>query len=100
MFVYYKRIESALLMTTQLMKIGAEWDSKKGCFSANHLSASQINLPLSVWLMKYCVWDAAKRKKIPPSVSMLFGGFVGTALQNMNEFNLTVAEVINGKKNG
>ena len=96
----HKYESSALLMTTQLMKIGAEWDSKKGCFSANHLSASQINLPLSVWLMKYCVWDAAKRKKIPPSVSMLFGGFVGTALQNMNEFNLTVAEVINGKKNG
>jgi hypothetical protein len=50
--------------------------------------------------MKYCVWDAAKRKKIPPSISMLFGGFVGKALQDMNEFNLTVAEVINGKKNG
>jgi hypothetical protein len=31
---------------------------------------------------------------------MLFGGFVGKALQDMNEFNLTVAEVINGKKNG
>ena len=93
----HKYESSALLMTTQLIKIGAEWDSKKGCFSANHLSASQINLPLSVWLMKYCVWDAAKRKKIPPSVSMLFGGFVGTALQNINEHNLTINQVMNGR---
>ena len=93
----HKYESSALLMTTQLMKIGDEWNQKEGCFSANHLSASQINLPLSVWLMKYCVWDAAKRKKIPPSVSMLFGGFVGTALQNINEYNLTINQVMNGR---
>jgi len=28
------------------------------------------------------------------------GRLICEALQNMNEFNLTVAEVINGKKNG
>ena len=93
----HKYESSALLMTTQLMKIGDEWDQKEGCFSANHLSASQINLPLSVWLMKYCVWDAAKRKKIPASISMLFGGFVGKALQDINEHNLTINQVMNGR---
>ena len=47
--------------------------------------------------MKYCVWDAAKRKKIPASISMLFGGFVGRALQDINEFNLTINQVMNGR---
>jgi len=87
-------------MTTQLMKIGPEWDMKKGCFSATHLSASQLNLGLDRWLMTYCVWDAAKRKQLPPSVAMMLGAIVGRALQDMNQFKLTIAEVINGKKNG
>jgi len=47
--------------------------------------------------MKYCVWDAAKRKKIPASISMLFGGFVGKALQDINEHNLTINQVMNGR---
>jgi len=31
-----------------LIVIGKEWD-KKGCFSADHLSASQLNLSPSLW---------------------------------------------------
>ena len=31
-----------------LMKIGKEWSQENGCFTADHLSASQINLDLSI----------------------------------------------------
>ena len=93
----HKYESSALLMTTQLMKIGPEWDMKKGCFSATHLSASQLNLALDRWFMSYCVWDAAKRKQLPPSVAMMLGAVVGTALQNINEHNLTINQVMNGR---
>ena len=82
-----------------LIVIGKEWD-KKGCFSADHLSASQLNLSPSLWFMKYCVWDAKQRKKIPPSVSMFFGGVKGGAVQDIIQHKLSVDEVMEGKKNG
>ena len=82
-----------------LIVIGKEWD-KKGCFSADHLSASQLNLSPSLWFMKYCVWDAKQRKKIPPSVSMFFGGVIGGAVQDIIQHKLSVDEVMGGKKNG
>ena len=82
---------------TQLIKIGDEWEQTKGCFTANHISASQINLPLDVWFMKYCVWSAAKRKKLSPSVSMIFGGICGQAVQDLIQHKLTVKEVMEGK---
>ena len=80
-----------------LMKIGKEWSQENGCFTADHLSASQINLDLAIWFMKYCVWDAAKRKKLPPSISMMFGAIVGRSLQDINQFNLTINQVMNGR---
>jgi len=82
-----------------LIVIGKEWD-KKGCFSADHLSASQLNLSPSLWFMKYCVWDAKQRKKIPPSVSMFFGSVIGGAVQDIIQHKLSVDEVMGGKKNG
>jgi len=84
-------------MTTQLMKIGPEWDMRKGCFSASHLSASQLNLALDKWFMTYCVWDAVKRKKIPASIYMKGGAIIGRALQDMNQYNLTINQVMNGR---
>ena len=82
-----------------LIVIGKEWD-KKGCFSADHLSASQLNLSPSLWFMKYCVWDAKQRKKIPPSVSMSFGSVISGAVQDIIQHKLSVDEVMGGKKNG
>ena len=82
-----------------LIVIGKEWD-KKGCFSADHLSASQLNLSPSLWFMKYCVWDAKQRKKIPPSVSMFFGSVIGGAVQDIIQHKLSVDEVMDGNKNG
>ena len=83
-----------------LIVIGKEWDKQKGCFSADHLSASQLNLSPSLWFMKYCVWDAKQRKKIPPSVSMFFGSVIGGAVQDIIQHKLSVDEVMGGKKNG
>jgi hypothetical protein len=47
--------------------------------------------------MKYCVWNAAKRKKLSPSVSMIFGGICGQAVQDLIQHKLTVKEVMEGK---
>ena len=57
----------------------------------------RLNLALDKWLMTYCVWDAVKRKKIPPSISMKGGAIVGSTLQDMNQFNLTINQVMNGR---
>jgi hypothetical protein len=83
-----------------LMKIGKEWKGieEGGCFSATHLSPSQINKPLDQWFYDYCVLDAASRKKLPPNMKMIFGGIVGTAIQDMIVHKLTVKEVMKGKK--
>ena len=83
-----------------LMKIGNEWKGKEegGCFSATHLSPSQINMPVDKWYYNYCVLDAEQRKKLPPNMKMIFGGIVGTAIQDMIVHKLTVKEVMKGKK--
>lgn len=94
----YKKLWKAESMS-KLIKIGDEWDQKKGCFTATHLSASQLNLDLANWLVKYCLWDARKRKSLSPSVSMIFGGIVGSAVQDVIQHKLTIQEVMEGKKN-
>ena len=83
-----------------LIKIGSEWKGEKegGCFSATHLSPSQINKPVDQWFYDYCVLNAEQRKKLPPNMKMIFGGIVGTAIQDMIVHKLTVKEVMKGKK--
>ena len=83
-----------------LLKIGKEWLHKKngGCFSATHMSPSQINKPIDQWLYDYCVLDAEDRKKLPANMPMKFGRIIGTSLQDIIVHKLTIKEVMGGKK--
>ena len=80
--------------------IGSEWKKKEegGMFTADHLSPSSLNLNIDQWLYNYCVLTAEERKKLPPNLKMIFGGFAGQALQLMIQYNLTLEEVMQGKK--
>ena len=62
----------------------------------DHTSPSQFNNPLDVLVAKYVLLSPIERKKLPPSVSMEFGGFVGQAVQDMKSENLTLEKVYNG----
>jgi len=83
-----------------LIKIGKEWLTKEegGCFTATHLSPSQLNKIPDQWFYDYCVLTAAERKQLPANSRMIFGGLVGQALQNMIVHKLTIQEVMRGKK--
>ncbi len=80
--------------------IGSEWKKKEenGCFTADHMSPSQLNMNLDQWLYNYCVLTAAERKKLPANLKMIFGGLAGQAMQDMIQYDLTVEEVLKGKK--
>jgi hypothetical protein len=80
--------------------IGKEWTKKEegGMFTADHLSPSQLNKNVDQWFNDYCVLTAEQRKKLSPNPKMIFGGFVGQALQDMIVYNLTIDEVMEGKK--
>jgi len=83
-----------------LKQIGKEWKKKEegGTFTADHLSPSQLNMNIDQWHYNYNVLTAAERKKLPANLKMKFGGFIGTGLQDMIVHNLSVEEVIKGKK--
>ena len=74
--------------------IGKEWEN----FSADHLSPSQLNKNTDQWFYDYKVLTADQRKKLPPNAKMVCGGWVGQCLQDIIVHNLTVEEVIEGKK--
>ena len=80
--------------------IGQEWkrQEENGCFTADHLSPSSLNLNMDQWLYNYCVLTAEQRKKLPPNMKMVCGGWVGQCLQDIIVYNLTVEEVLEGKK--
>ena len=89
-----------LCFESMLIKIGKMWLHRKagGCFTADPLSPSQLTKPIDIWLNDYCVLSEKDRKKRPPNMKMIFGGFVGRALQDMIVFKLNVNEVMKGKK--
>ena len=80
--------------------IGKEWTKKEegGMFTADHLSPSQLSKSIDQWFNDYCVLTAEQRKSMPSNLKMDFGGYVGQALQDMIVYNLTVDEVMKGKK--
>jgi hypothetical protein len=83
-----------------LIKIGKMWLHKKdgGCFSADHLSPSQLTKPIDQWFNDYCFLDEKYSKKRPPNMRMIFGGIVGRAIQDMIVHKLSISEVMKGKK--
>jgi hypothetical protein len=83
-----------------LIKIGKEWLTKEegGCFTATHLSPSQLNKPTDQWFNDYCVLTAAERKQLPANSRMICGAYVGQALQDLIVHKLTIQEVMRGKK--
>jgi len=83
-----------------LIKIGKEWLTKEegGCFTATHLSPSQLNKPTDQWFNDYCVLTAAERKQLPANSRMICGAYVGQALQDIIVHKLTIQEVMRGKK--
>ena len=80
--------------------IGSEWKKKEegGMFTADHLSPSQLNMNLDQWHYNYNVLTAAERKKLPANLKMIFGGLAGQAMQDMIQYDLTLEEVMQGKK--
>ena len=80
--------------------IGQEWKKKEegGMFTADHLSPSQLNMNTDQWHYNYNVLTAAQRKKLPANLKMIFGGWAGQAMQDMIQYDLTVEEVLKGKK--
>ena len=89
-----------LVSESMLIKIGKMWLHKKdgGCFSADHLSPSQLTKSTDQWFYNYCVLDEKDRKKRPPNMRMIFGGIVGRAIQDMIVHKLSISEVMKGKK--
>ena len=83
-----------------LKKIGKEFTHKKngGCFTSTHMSPSQLNKSIDQWFYDYIVLDEKERKKIPANLKMIFGGLAGQAFQDMIVHNLTLEEVMKGKK--
>ena len=77
-----------------LKQIGKEWET----FTADHLSPSQLSKSIDQWFNDYCVLTAAQRKALKPNMKMIFGGLAGQAFQDMIVYNLTLDEVMKGKK--
>ena len=77
-----------------LKEIGKEWET----FTADHLSPSQLNKNIDQWYYDYKVLTAVQRKALKPNMKMIFGGFAGQAFQDMIVYNLTLDEVMKGKK--
>jgi len=80
--------------------IGKEWTKKQegGMFTADHLSPSQLNKNIDQWFNDYCVLTANQRKALMSNLKMDFGGYVGQALQDIIVYDLTIDEVMKGKK--
>jgi hypothetical protein len=83
-----------------LKTIGKEWNKKEenGCFTADHLSPSQLNKSLDLWFNDYVILTAKERKALLGNLNMDIGGIVGQAVQDMIVHNLTLEEVMKGKK--
>ena len=83
-----------------LKTIGKEWQRKEegGCFTADHLSPSQISKSIDMWFNDYVVLTAKERKALLGNLNMDIGGIVGQAVQDMIVHNLTLEEVMKGKK--
>ena len=83
-----------------LKTIGKEWNKKEenGCFTADHLSPSQLNKSLDLWFNDYVILTAKERKALLGNLNMDIGGIVGQAVQEMIVHNLTLEEVMKGKK--
>ena len=83
-----------------LKTIGKEWNLKEdgGCFTATHLSPSQLNKSLDIWFNDYVVLTAKQRKSLFGNLNMDIGGIVGQAVQDLIVHNLTLEEVMKGKK--
>ena len=80
--------------------IGKEFLKKEegGMFTADHLSPSQLNKNIDQWFFDYCKLTAAERKKLKPNLKMIFGGLAGQGMQDMITENLTLEELMKGKK--
>jgi len=87
-------------MVSMLKKIGKEWTRKEegGMFTADHLSPSQLNKNIDQWFFDYCKLTAAERKKLKPNLKMIFGGLAGQGMQDMITENITLEELMKGKK--
>ena len=83
-----------------LKTIGKEWNKKEenGCFTADHLSPSQLNKSLDLWFNDYVILTAKERKALLGNLNMDIGAIVGTAAQLMITEKLTLEEVMKGKK--
>lgn len=83
-----------------LKTIGKEWTKKEegGTFTADHMSPSQLNKSLDLWFNDYVVLTAKERKALLGNLNMDIGGIVGQAVQDMIVHNLTLEEVMKGKK--
>ena len=83
-----------------LKTIGKEWNLKEdgGCFTATHLSPSQLNKSLDMWFNDYVVLTAEQRKSLFGNLNMDIGGIVGQAVQDLIVHKLTFEEVMKGKK--
>lgn len=81
------------------MKIGKEWKGiEEGVAS---LQRTYLPLKLISQLINgftTIVFLTQNREKTPPNMKMIFGGIVGTAIQDMIVHKLTVKEVMKGKK--
>ena len=99
MYCFFTRF--VLGFESMLIKIGKMWKHRKdgGCFSADHLSPSQLTKSTDQWFYNYCVLDEKDRKKQPPNMKMIFGGIVGRALQDIIVHKLTINEIMKGKPN-
>ena len=83
-----------------LKKIGKEWTRKEegGMFTADHLSPSQLLKNIDQWFYDYCKLTAAERIWGVSNLKMIFGGLAGPAMQDMITENLTLEQVMKGKK--
>ena len=81
--------------------IGKEWSKKGeegGCFTADHLSPSQLNKSLDIWFNDYIILTAKQRKDLLGNLNMDIGAIVGQAVQDLIVHKLTLEEVMKGKK--
>jgi hypothetical protein len=62
------------------------------------MSPSQLNKSLDLWFNDYVVLTAEQRKSLFGNLNMDIGGIVGQAVQDMVVHNLTLEEVMKGKK--
>ena len=99
MYCFFTRF--VLGFESMLIKIGKMWKHRKegGCFSADHLSPSQLTKSTDKWFYNFCVLDEKDRKKQPPNMKIIFGGIVGRALQDIIVHKLTINEIMKGKPN-